>query len=58
MRDTSFVVTNTIIIIINVLMCNRENPACLEDMAIRVPIHSEQALAAVQVLCVLLQEGP
>ncbi len=38
-------------------MCNRETAACLEDMAIRVPLHSQQALAAVQVLCVLLQEG-
>jgi len=39
-------------------MCNREKPARLEDMPMVVPIHSQQALAAVQVFCVHLQEGP
>ncbi len=40
------------------MMCNREKAACLEDMAIRVSIHSQQALAAVQIFCVLLKERP
>ena len=39
-------------------MCNREKEACLEDMPMVVTFHSQQALAAVQVFCVHLQEGP